>query len=213
MPNIEPDAFTYDETNPAKTIAEFASIDEREAEEILTHLSLTEYVALVTAIQNKDDMQITDIVDKNNEKQASVEEALDFNTKAELQKMAPKLPKGTSSNKPKSFGMENDDQPSTINTPNKPVTPTNPNTPSSLTNTTPTSSTGTKTTTGTITPTTTTSTTTDDASIVSADSKTGMVAIKDPKNQNKVTMTSIKDPNNSDEIKDLMKRSGITGII
>jgi hypothetical protein len=191
MANNDSEQFEYDETNPAKTISGLAGVDEREIEEILTHLSLTEYVALITAIQNKDDTQITEIIDKNIEKQDSVEEALDFNTKTELQKMVPKLPKTPSLNKPK-----------TVMTSTTPVLP----------NTATTSTIGTKTTTSTIAPTTSSSISLNEPSIVSADSKTGTIAIKDPKN-NKVTTASVKDPKNTDEIKNLMKRSGITGIV
>ena len=205
----------FDEKNPAKTIADLAGIEESEANELIEKMGLIAYVALATAIQNKDVTQITDIVDKILDKQepndeAPVEEAIDPMVKNNLQKLAPKLPKVMKTNATVAPGP----QASTVttpvttpignkmSTPGQPIVPTNANTPNIVS----------KTTTGTVTSTGATGTPSEDSEIVSVDNDSETIAVKDPKNQNKVSILSVKDTKQTPEIIDLMKRAGVTGV-
>ena len=198
MPDLEHNSNSvdmFDEKNPANTLAQLAGIDENEANEIIRDLSLTDYVAIVNAIQNKDLSQLTDIIDKNIDKSHNVEEALDVKTKDDLQKMADTMPK--SSIKP----VQNTST-TPSSTPSLTPQPTSSMTPVSGANT-PQAQQGGQ---------TSNSNQNKPDNIVSVDPTSGTIAVKDPSNPSKVIIKSIKDPKQTSDIADLMKNAGITGV-
>ena len=159
-------AITFDDKNPKTPIAQVAGIDETEAEQFISVLSLTDYVALVNAIQNKDVEQITDIFDTNEDKLDKIYEALDPQAMDQLRKISQKMPKvavgSTTTTK------------TTTSTPNQASKAMNQD------------------------------------EIVSADSETGTVAVKDPNQRGKIDIKSIKNQEEVPEIETLMKNAGVS---
>ena len=187
----------YNEHDPIKTLSDLLDLDENDVKSIIDQLSLTEYVALATAIQNKDLDQITEIVDKKTDVAVKpVEEAVDIQTKSDLQKLANKMPKTSQPNNNVSMAKTNTQAGQTK--PTQPITPisgtTQPNAPQPQ------------------------STTPQNPQqplppltnndIAGIDVNSGTFAVRDQKNKNKVDIKNIKDPKQSDEIKDLLKRAG-----
>lgn len=84
-------SLNFDETNPAKTLATLAKIDETKANEFLSELPLTDYIAVINAIQNKNLKQISDIVGKHKLAETQYHEALDYKVKQELGKIQQKV--------------------------------------------------------------------------------------------------------------------------
>jgi hypothetical protein len=84
-------SLNFDDKNPAKTLATLAKIDEVEAQKFLSELPLTDYIAIINAIQNKDLKRLSDVVGKHKLAEDEYHEALDYKVKQELGKIQQKV--------------------------------------------------------------------------------------------------------------------------
>jgi hypothetical protein len=210
-------SLTFDEKNPAKTLATLANIDELKAQKFLSYLPLTDYVAVVNSIQNKDLSKIRAIVGKHKLAEQQYHEAIDL-------KLADQLRKISQMSSHQSTVDNTTTNASNVPTPPTAATSTNTSDSSSTTGTTGTGGTGI-----TSSASTNVGTNTNDISstgnnvslnpsgaapalalrnVVSADSKTGTVAIRDPQTK-KINIKSMKDPKAEPEIMALIKNAGL----
>ena len=86
---------TFDEKNPAKTLSILAKIPELKAQQFLSDLPLTDYVAIAIAMQNKDVQRIRAIVGKHKLKEEQYHEAIDMKVASELKKISQMSPHQT----------------------------------------------------------------------------------------------------------------------
>ena len=216
-------SLSFDENNPAKTLSTLAHIDELKAQQFLSDLPLTDYIAICIAMQNKDLEKLRSIVGKHKLKEDQYHEAIDLKVANELRKI--------SQNSPHQDTVDN----ATTNAANTPGSSTVPTAPSGMDSTVPSAaSTSTNNSGAASSSTTTTSGTTGTVgssgtmgsnlsngsitpgtppaevlhNIVSADSKTGTVAMKNPLTK-KVEIKSMKDPKQEPEIMSLIKNAGL----
>lgn len=191
----------FDEKNPAKTFAALAKINEVKAQKFLSELPLTDLIAVCLAMQNNDIAKINAIVGKNKLKEEQYHEAIDLKVANELRKISQASP------------HQNTVASSTTNAANTTVpsaasieNAASSNVQNTTVGTTGNTSTVTPTQTGMSAPTGTAAAAMKD--VVSADSKTGTVAIKNPQTK-KVEIKSVKDPKQSPEILALIKSIGL----
>ena len=92
-------SINFDVKNPAKTLASMAKIDEPQAEKFLSDMPLTDYVAIVNAIESKDLRRISEIVGKHKLAEKQYHEAIDYKVKQELGKISQKVSQQAAVNK------------------------------------------------------------------------------------------------------------------
>ena len=193
----------FDEKNLPKTLATLANIDEMQAEKFISDLPLTDVVALAIAIQNKDLAKIKAVVGKHKMSEQKYYEAIDLKVANELRKISQMSPHqdtvdSTTTNAANTPPIAT----SSTNVSGPMITPTGS---TSSTSTNDVSGTGTNValnTSGQSAPALAI------RNVMSADSKTGTVAIKNPQTK-KVEIKNIKDPKVAPEIMTLIKNAGL----
>jgi len=205
----------FDDKNPAKTLAALAKIDEVKAQQFLSNLPLTDYIAVVNAMQNKDMSKLNAVVGKHKLAEDQYHEAIDLKVAQELRKisqMSPHQNVATST----TTNASNVPVPNSINNMAAASTSASASSPGTLGmsgSVSPVGTAGSVGTVGTAAPTSPKSGTPSTpglalANVVSADSKTGTVAMKNPQTK-KVDIENVKDPKYNAQIMALIKNAGL----
>jgi hypothetical protein len=205
------EAPAFDAANPAKTLAALAKIDEATAQKFLSDLPLTDYIAVANAMENKDIAKISAIVGKHKLKEAEYHEAIDLKVANELRKISQQSPHQNTAVNTTTNAMNTP-------TPNAAAQSTAPSATTAgtlgMTGTiSPVGTVGSVGTVGTTPPTAANPGTPSTPglaanNILSADSKTGTIAMKNPQTK-KVEIKNVKDPKQSAEIMALIKNIGL----
>jgi hypothetical protein len=196
-------SLNFDEKNPAKTLAALAKIDEPQAEKFLSELPLTDYVAVVNAIEDKDLRRLSDIVGKHKLAEKKYNEAMDSRVANELKKIGQNSPQQAVIANPGNASNSNIQGSHEASASQTVANSVQGNATQPVTSTGTYSSTGPGTIPGAIAAAAKTNTT-----VVDANAKTGTVAVQNPQTK-KVEIKSVKNPKQSPEIMALIKNAGI----
>jgi hypothetical protein len=192
----------FDEKNPVKTLSLLAKISELKAQEFLSELPLTDYVAISMAMQSKDIQKIRAIVGKHKLKEQQYHEAIDTKIAGELKKISMASPH-QSTIAPTKAATDTEtpatpDQQSPANVTQNMVGAATTIKPSSgIKNVNAVPKPG-----GPVTPAISAQ------NIMNADSKTNTIAVQNPQTK-KIEIKSVKDPKVAPELTDLIKQLGL----